>query len=122
MKIQYAVKALSPFNFSSINIYTLVALGINSCSRCVSAVETTLAQEHTTEQEQATTTTTGVNLERIWLNQDSFSTPTSIVPGEWGEDEMCPTLSYAVAFQLKVAPLCDSRCRFDDDVALMGVR
>ena len=55
--------------------------------------------------------------------------------------ELCPTSTYATAFQLLVAPLCDrrcfaslphtilsleisldSRCNLDDDVGLMGVR
>lgn len=36
--------------------------------------------------------------------------------------ELCPTSTYATAFELLVAPLCDRRCMLDDDVGLMGVR
>ena len=42
--------------------------------------------------------------------------------GEFGSTELCPVGSYAVAFQLLVAPLCDRRCLLDDDVGLMGIR
>ena len=40
--------------------------------------------------------------------------------GEWGPDEFCPVGSYATGFQLYLAPLCDRRCNYDDDVGLMG--
>ena len=41
--------------------------------------------------------------------------------GTWGPRQFCASGSFATGFVLRYAPLCASRCNFDDDTALMGI-
>merc|ERR1712130_827203 len=75
----------------------------------------------TTSTTTATTTTT-TQTPDPWMTQITINPPSNLVQGVWGPMELCPTSTYATAFELLVAPLCDRRCMLDDDVGLMGVR
>jgi len=86
---------------------------------------TTTATTTTTTTTTTATTTRNlrVELEEIWnMAKYNFTPDTIAETGDWGPDEFCPVGSYANSYQLYIAPLCPSRCNFDDDAALMGVR
>merc|ERR1711936_876165 len=83
---------------------------------------TPLTTPTTTTTITTTTTTTTTQAPDPWLTQITINPPSNLVQGVWGPMEICPTSTYATAFELIVAPLCDRRCMLDDDVGLMGVR
>lgn len=63
--------------------------------------------------------------EKIYITDfDKISNKTllfSMFRGTWGPRQFCASGSFATGFVLRYAPLCASRCNFDDDTALMGI-
>lgn len=56
-----------------------------------------------------------------WAIQQVIIPETITQGGTWGPREFCDSGSFATGFVLRYAPLCVSRCNFDDDTALMGI-
>ncbi|XP_023328702.1 uncharacterized protein LOC111701587 [Eurytemora carolleeae] len=56
-----------------------------------------------------------------WAIQQIIIPETITQGGTWGPRQFCASGSFATGFVLRYAPLCASRCNFDDDTALMGI-
>jgi len=103
---------------SEINAITSMSLELSS----VTSPRTTSVSTQAPDTSATTLYLTETTSFDMWNIQSTINPKSISMAGDWGPDEFCPFGAYATGIELKVAPLCNRRCRTDDDIGVGATR